>query len=96
MNKPLSISMGEPAGVGPDIILQLYARRSELGLPPFCIFSNVAFLKARAQRLGFVFEIKSTVATSAVEAFAEALPVVDIDVWFPTSRAIRRPCRQRS
>lgn len=30
MDKPLAISMGEPAGVGADIILALHARRAEL------------------------------------------------------------------
>ena len=32
---PLAISMGEPAGIGPDLILQLYAQRAEYELPPF-------------------------------------------------------------
>ena len=52
MDKPLAISMGEPAGVGPDIILALFARQAELGLPPFCVFGNAPFLRARALRLG--------------------------------------------
>ena len=32
MIKPLAISMGEPAGIGPDLILSLYARRAALNL----------------------------------------------------------------
>lgn len=83
MDKPLAISMGEPAGVGPDIILALHARRVELGLAPFCVFGHAEFLKARAERLGVVVEIASVGAEGAVEAFAEALPVAPIDGLVP-------------
>jgi 4-hydroxythreonine-4-phosphate dehydrogenase len=35
MSRPLALTMGEPAGIGPDITLAAWLRRSELGLPPF-------------------------------------------------------------
>ena len=47
---PLAISMGEPAGIGPDLILRLYAERDSLGLPPFVVFGSRDFhgiLKAK-------------------------------------------------
>jgi 4-hydroxythreonine-4-phosphate dehydrogenase len=79
MGKPLAISMGEPAGVGPDIILQLYARRSELDLPPFCVFGNVEFLRARAERLGLTVTITQTEPAEAAAVFSQALPVMPVD-----------------
>ncbi|MDB5507195.1 MAG: pdxA [Devosia sp.] len=70
---PLAISIGEPAGVGPDIILKLYAERQEHDLPPFVVFGHTEFLRARAARLGYDFPI-----TTAPAEFASTLPVVDI------------------
>jgi len=83
MDKPLAISMGEPAGVGPDLILQIYARRAELKLPPFCVFGHSGFLKSRAAKLGLDIEIASARASDSLSGFADALPVVDIDGLVP-------------
>ncbi|MCS6758532.1 MAG: 4-hydroxythreonine-4-phosphate dehydrogenase PdxA [Candidatus Devosia euplotis] len=83
MDKPLAVSMGEPAGVGPDIALQLYARRAEFGLPPFCVFGHAGFLAARAARLGLDIAIRSVDASMAVGVFAHALPVVSIEGMAP-------------
>jgi len=79
MHKPLAISMGEPAGVGPDIALQLYARRAELNLPAFCLFGHADFLAARAARLGLDIAFAAVGPDGAVAAFAEALPIAAID-----------------
>ena len=48
---PLAISMGEPAGIGPDLLLRLYAQRVDLGLPPFVVFGNAGFLRSRANSI---------------------------------------------
>jgi 4-hydroxythreonine-4-phosphate dehydrogenase len=79
MTKPLAISMGEPAGVGPDIILSLYARRRELALPSFCVFGNAEFLQARSARLGLEINVKPIGLDEAGDAFADALPIAQVD-----------------
>ncbi|MGV8855063.1 MAG: 4-hydroxythreonine-4-phosphate dehydrogenase PdxA [Devosia sp.] len=79
MNKPLAISMGEPAGVGPDIALQLYARRSELDLPPFCLFGHLDFLVSRAARLGLDIAFAPVGPAGAMDIFPTALPVSPIE-----------------
>jgi len=79
MHKPLAISMGEPAGVGPDIALQLYAHRAELNLPPFCLFGNTDFLVARAARLGLEIAFAPVGPEGAMDVFADALPVAPIE-----------------
>jgi 4-hydroxythreonine-4-phosphate dehydrogenase len=83
MDKPLAISMGEPAGVGPDIILALYARRVELKLPEFCVFGHSDFLKARAARLGLDIEFATVGAAGANAAFTTALPVSHVGGLVP-------------
>jgi 4-hydroxythreonine-4-phosphate dehydrogenase len=76
---PLAISMGEPAGIGPDIVLTLYARREELGLPAFVVFGHAGFLKARAARLGLDTEVIATELADAEGVFSRALPVRHIE-----------------
>ena len=72
---PLAISMGEPAGIGPDLILQMFARRAELRLPPFVVFGHLQFLRARAERLGLALAF----ADAAEEDWHDdRLPVVSI------------------
>lgn len=80
---PLAVSMGEPAGIGPDLILRLYADRAALELPPFLVFGNVRFLKARAARLNLNIDIAPADAGRATATFSEALPVADIDGLVP-------------
>ncbi|SFV35274.1 4-hydroxythreonine-4-phosphate dehydrogenase [Devosia crocina] len=75
---PLAISMGEPAGIGPDVILALFARRAELRLPPFIVFGHTAFLEARAQRLGLAIDVVAAQPGNAAALFGSALPVFNI------------------
>ncbi len=75
---PLAISMGEPAGIGPDLILQVYARREELDLPPFVVFGNVSLLAARAKQLELDVELCEPLASGVVAEFPSRLPVVDL------------------
>lgn len=75
---PLALSMGEPAGIGPDLILQLYARRQALNLPVFIVYGAVPFLRARAKRLGLEIDIAASTPEQAAGMFATQLPVVDI------------------
>ncbi|UJW85730.1 4-hydroxythreonine-4-phosphate dehydrogenase PdxA [Devosia sp. SL43] len=83
MDKPLAISMGEPAGIGPDIVLALYARRAELKLPTFCVFGDAPFLRARALRLGLTIDIGDVGAAGANAVFAHALPVEQVEGLVP-------------
>ena len=43
MAKPLALTSGEPAGIGPDIALAAWLRRNELNLPPFYLLGDRAF-----------------------------------------------------
>ncbi len=77
-NPPLAISMGEPAGVGPDLILQLYQRRKQLKLAPFIVYGSTKTLAARRRRLGLELAISAATPGNAASVFADALPVCDI------------------
>jgi 4-hydroxythreonine-4-phosphate dehydrogenase len=76
MAKPLALTTGEPAGIGPDITIQAWLRRNELKLPPFYLLGDRDFLSHRAKALGLKLKLADVSAEEASDAFAEALPVV--------------------
>lgn len=80
---PLAVSMGEPAGIGPDLILRLYARRAELGLPPFIVYGHIDFLRARAARLRLPIALAESTPLDAGAHFAETLPIVHVEGLVP-------------
>ena len=50
-NRPLALTLGEPAGIGPDIALKAWLRRDELKLPAFYWLGDPASLDRRAKAL---------------------------------------------
>ncbi len=79
LTKPLVVSMGEPAGIGPDIILMAYKQRAALGLPFFYVIGDFACLNARAAALGLNIPLSYLKSTDEVtDNFDKALPVFDI------------------
>jgi 4-hydroxythreonine-4-phosphate dehydrogenase len=74
--KPLALTLGEPAGIGPDITIAAWLRRRELNLPAFYLLGDEALLAQRAKTLGTDIKIASVSAGEAEAAFADALPVV--------------------
>jgi len=74
--KPLALTLGEPAGIGPDITIAAWLRRRELSLPAFYLLGDEALVARRAKSLGADVEIASVSASEAEAAFADALPVV--------------------
>jgi len=76
MIKPLALTSGEPAGIGPDIAIAAWLRRGELKLPAFYLAGDLDFFGARARLLGVDVKLKDVRAEDAVAAFPHALPIV--------------------
>jgi 4-hydroxythreonine-4-phosphate dehydrogenase len=74
--KPLALTLGEPAGIGPDITIAAWLRRRELGLPAFYLLGDEALIAQRARALGVDIHIAVVSPGEAETAFANALPVV--------------------
>jgi 4-hydroxythreonine-4-phosphate dehydrogenase len=74
------MTLGEPAGIGPDLALAVWRKRLELDLPPFYLLADPRYLARRADRMGLDVPIATVEPQTAVAAFASALPVVAIDV----------------
>ncbi len=76
---PLAVTVGEPSGVGPDILLALHRDRESLGLPDFFAIADPAMLAARANRLGLAVEIATIGAPGETAGTARrALPVLPL------------------
>jgi 4-hydroxythreonine-4-phosphate dehydrogenase len=78
--QPLALTLGEPAGIGPDLALAVWHRRAELDIPPFYIVADPAFLRRRAGRLGLDVPMAGVRPDKAIAAFPAALPIVDLDL----------------
>ncbi|MGB8397593.1 4-hydroxythreonine-4-phosphate dehydrogenase PdxA [Bradyrhizobium sp.] len=76
MPKPLALTSGEPAGIGPDIALSAWLRRDELSLPPFYLLGDRAFFAERARALELKVELADCAREDALTVFPHALPVV--------------------
>jgi 4-hydroxythreonine-4-phosphate dehydrogenase len=76
MVKPLALTLGEPAGIGPDIAIKAWLSRNELKLPAFYLLGDRDFVAKRAKILGLNIELACVGAEQAVAAFASALPIV--------------------
>ncbi len=76
----LALTLGEPAGIGPDLALAIWRRRAELDLPPFYIVGDPEFLRRRAAILGLDVPIVSVTAAAAAAAFHSALPVLPLGI----------------
>lgn len=74
--RPLAITMGEPAGIGPDLIVLAAARRASLALPAFAAYGDPALVAARARRLGVAIEVITATPEAAAMAPTGTLPVV--------------------
>jgi 4-hydroxythreonine-4-phosphate dehydrogenase len=74
--KPLALTLGEPAGIGPDIAIAAWMRRTEFGLPPFYLLGDRDFIADRAAILGLQIQLAEVRAEQAWDTFADALPVV--------------------
>jgi 4-hydroxythreonine-4-phosphate dehydrogenase len=80
MSRPLALTLGEAAGIGPDITLIAWRRRAELDLPPFYLLADPHCIARRAKRLGLDVPIEIVTPKTAGTAFARALPVIDLGV----------------
>jgi len=73
---PLAMTMGDPAGVGPE--LALAAWRESTPSAPFFVLAAPAVLAAAARRVGFEAPIIETDPAGAAGEFANGVPVVPL------------------
>src|SRR5262245_6860765 len=75
---PLALTLGEPAGIGPDIAIMAWCRRAELDLPAFYLIADPRAIERRAAQLRLAAPVAVVTPAAARKAFATGLPVVDV------------------
>ena len=74
---PLAVSLGDPAGVGPELIAEAWTRREAEGLLPFCVIGGAEVLSAAAGRRGLRVPVMPVMTLDeALDCFDRALPVL--------------------
>jgi 4-hydroxythreonine-4-phosphate dehydrogenase len=82
--QPLALTLGEPAGIGPDLALAIWRRRAELDIPAFYVVGDPDFLGRRASLLRLDVPIARVTPGTARAAFHKSLPVVPLDIAVAT------------
>lgn len=76
----LAASLGDPAGVGPELLAEAWARRGAERLPVFFAAGGASILRAAAERRGLDVPIQCIdEAGDAAAVFSHALPVLGGD-----------------
>ena len=76
--RPLALTMGDPAGVGPELTLAAWRNRADGG-SSFFVLAAPAVLAAAAGRMGFDAPIIETDPAGSASVFDVGLPVVPLD-----------------
>jgi 4-hydroxythreonine-4-phosphate dehydrogenase len=72
---PLALTMGDPAGIGPELVLRAWLAR-ESHAAPFFALADPKALRALALQLRLDAPIAEVSPAAATTAFSRALPVV--------------------
>ena len=76
---PLAFSLGDPAGVGPELACAAWLERRSASLAPFFVVGSISVLAGAAQARGIEVPLLAIDAPdAAAECFNDVLPVLDI------------------
>jgi len=74
---PLAVSLGDPAGVGPELICEAWSRRDLAALPAFFAVGGLGLLRDAAKARGLDVPLQAIDdPAAAAAAFGRALPVL--------------------
>ena len=77
MSLPLAVSLGDPAGVGPELLAEAWVRRNEAGLTPFFVVGSTALMTSAGRARGLDLPIRLIKKPAeAATFFADGLPVL--------------------
>jgi 4-hydroxythreonine-4-phosphate dehydrogenase len=78
---PLALTLGDPAGIGPDVTLQAYEQRVRDEIPPFVLVGDATVLADRAETIGLPLSLATVeAAEDALQVFSEALPILPVPI----------------
>lgn len=78
---PLALTMGEPAGIGPEITLKAWAARKDEALPAFFVVGAPALYREEARRLGIDMAFREIATPDEASRFFDAtLPILPVSL----------------
>ena len=79
MTAPLALTIGDPAGVGPELAAAAWSLRDAEGLSPFFVVGSARVVEEAARRRGITVPVCAIKTPDEVaECFDGALPVLDL------------------
>ena len=82
---PLAVTMGDPAGIGPELIVRAWQAVAAAGGPVFAAYGDPVLFRERARALGLTVDVVEIAEPAqAREAFSRALPVIAIALAAPS------------
>lgn len=79
MTAPIALTIGDPAGVGPELAAAAWALSDAEGLSPFFVVGSARVIEEAARRRGITVPVCTVKAPGEVaDCFAGALPVLDL------------------
>jgi 4-hydroxythreonine-4-phosphate dehydrogenase len=76
--RPLLLTQGDPAGIGPELSLRAWHQRNRASLPPFAVIGDPTYLAQVAQGYGWTIPITPIDPSQVGDVFPQALPVIPI------------------
>lgn len=83
--RPLLLTQGDPAGIGPELSLRAWLERHQQSLPPFAVLGDPDHLARVAGAFGWTVPIASVEPGRIRSVFPDALPVVPLSVQVSAS-----------
>ena len=85
---PLIVTQGDPSGIGPEVTLKAWSARDSQA-KPFFVLGDAALFERQAAALKLDVPIARVSPQEAAQAFATALPIVDLG--FPVKGVAGKP-----
>ena len=78
---PIAVTIGEPSGIGPEVLLKSWFKRDEHNLAPFFVIGSAELLEKQAKLLHLNIPIATITSPLQTEhLFQNALPVLELDM----------------
>lgn len=85
MDRPLALTLGEPAGIGPEITALAWERLRVSG-PAFLVVGDAALMSAQGRPIEVIED-----PARAISVFADAIPVIDRPLAAPVTPGLPDP-----
>jgi 4-hydroxythreonine-4-phosphate dehydrogenase len=78
--RPLLLTQGDPAGIGPELSLRAWLERDRAALPPFAVIGDPDHFARVANTFGWAIPIAPVEPQQIQSAFSSTLPVIPLSV----------------